>query len=305
MMNLRLKLREPKGQVIPKGPSFRWACTIRTEIDGTQIQFKAPYHWPLQSNDEAIIPERHYNADNKLRFRDYYDKEDAERGLVDHWRKARFFYRAWAFCGPWFTGPQAELSMSLTIIKVINYPEGTSLFHPRALELVIGDYLTNMHSHHLDETRGYIQEFKAPVDWRALHHLPVNTARFKMVPEDFSPHKVVDHHVIFPIADNMMASFLFWPSQLLSLPQAELDKRVSAKPMHELMEKIIASIELKLSPEAQDQQQAALAGMEDTSLIRDYPPLQWGRNNSDTKAAQQNKDQRLGATARGIHLSQG
>jgi hypothetical protein len=162
-----------------------------------------------------------------------------------------------------------------------------------------------MHSHHLDETRGYIQEFKAPVDWRALHHLPVNTARFKMVPEDFSPHKVVDHHVIFPIADNMMASFLFWPSQLLSLPQAELDKRVSAKPMHELMEKIIASIELKLSPEAQDQQQAALAGMEDTSLIRDYPPLQWGRNNSDTKAAQQNKDQRLGATARGIHLSQG
>jgi len=50
--------------------------------------------------------------------------------------------------------------------------------------------------------------------------------------------------------------------------------------MLELMENIISSIELTLSPEAKAQQKIALAGLDDTSLIKDYPPLKWGEAES-------------------------
>jgi hypothetical protein len=275
MFNVPFKWREPKGLVIPKGPNFAWAKTICSEVNGTQIKFKVPKHRPRRSNHESIMPDRCYNADNTLLFRNYYDDEKAARGLVDHWRAADFFYHAWAFYGPWFTGEQAELRVSFRLTKVINYPKTMSLFHPRALEQVIADHLATLYSHHLSGTRKGIQVFNAPINWQPLHHLPVNAVKLEVVSEDFSPHRTISHHVYFPIAHNLMAGLIFWPSRIKNLPRSELDKRVSLQPMHELMDNIINSIQLTLSPEAQAQKEAALEGLEDTALVTEYPPLKW------------------------------
>ena len=166
---------------------------------------------------------------------------------------------------------------------MLNYPPDISLFHPRALEQVIGDHLTNKYSHHLDFTRDYIQQFIGPIHWQSLYHLPVNAVKLEVIGQDFSPYRTIDHHVFFPLANDLMASLLFRPSRLLNLPRAELDKCVSLQPMHDLMDNIINSIQLTLSPEATAQQEAALAGMEDTSLAKDYPPLKWDKLDTATE----------------------
>ncbi|MFA7555103.1 MAG: hypothetical protein WCY88_12700, partial [Spongiibacteraceae bacterium] len=66
-------------------------------------------------------------------------------------------------------------------------------------------------------------------------------------------------------------------------PRSELDKRVNEQPMLDLMENIIDSLQLKLSPEAQAQQEAALKGLEDASLIKAYPPLKWDNVSAEEK----------------------
>jgi len=91
MFNVPFKLREPKDLVVPKGPNFAWAHTIRSEIDGTEICFKAPKHRPRRSNHKAHQPMRCYNDKETLLYRNYYDEDEAARGLADHWREAVFF----------------------------------------------------------------------------------------------------------------------------------------------------------------------------------------------------------------------
>ena len=283
MFHVPLQLREPKGLVTPKGPNFKWARTITSEYEGTEISFKAPKHRPRPPNPEQHKPQRYYTEDSPLSFRNYYDEEEAARGLPDHWREADFFYHSWAFNGPWFTGSVGQLELSFRLVKVVNYPKDMSLFHPRALELVIGDYLTDMYAHHLDFTRGDIQVFHSPVNWQPLNHLPVNAARMEVVSENFSPHRTIKRMIFFPIANDTMATLIFWPSRIKNLPRSELDKRVNEQPMLELMENIIASLQLKLSPEAQAQQAAALQGLDDTSLVKDYPPLKWDKVSAEEK----------------------
>ncbi|WP_347332539.1 hypothetical protein [Marinimicrobium locisalis] len=279
MMNVRLKLREPKQLVVPKGPSFRWARTISSDLDGTLISFKAPRHSPRRANHLPTFPQRRYRSGSQsggsMPFRSMYNEQKAEKGVKDHFDKLEFFYHAWAFNGPWFSGTVAELGMSFDFIKAINFPKSMSLFHPRAMEQVIGENLTFMYSYHLDSTRDYVQEFDAPVNWQPLHHLPVNAVRMEAVPRNFSAHKTRNQLVFFPISDNVMAKLFFRPSRILGLPRSELDKRVSVAPMYELMDNIINSIQLELSPEARAQQARALDGLENTELVKDYPLLKW------------------------------
>ncbi len=271
MFHVPFRLREPKGLVVPKGPNFKRARKLTRTLGGTLLSFTLPKHSAIRSNDKPVIPSKEYRPI----YREAFSPEDFERGLTDHWRKAEYLYHSWAFNGPWFTGAVAELECRMSIIKVINYPDGMSLFHPRALEAVIGDYITFMQGDHLDFTRQYVQEFEAPLNWQPLTHLPVNAVRFKVVSQGFSPFRTKKHWVLFPISDNLLVSVLFRPSRLKNLPREILDERVDEKPMLELMDSIINSIEVELSPEAQAQQEKALAGMEDVSLVKEYPLLKW------------------------------
>ena len=63
-----------------------------------------------------------------------------------------------------------------------------------------------------------------------------------------------------------------------------MDKRVNLQPMHDLMNNIINSIQLKLSPEAQAQQAKALEGLTDTSLVKEFPPIKWDKLNEKQTA---------------------
>lgn len=276
MMNFRLKLRESDNLVTPKGPSFNTARKVRINIAGTEIEFRAPKHRPRHSNRENTEPKQKYER-RQLNFLSKYDEEDIALGRKDNWEEMLLLWRSWAFNGPWFTGTLGELSLSLRLIRPINYAQQFSLFHPRAMEMIIGDYLTFLYGHRLNKFRNNIQEYMAPLDWQPLNNLPVNVASMRVESHDFTPYRRNSRMIYFPIADDIMVLFSFDPSRLKNLPKAEMDKLVNPKPMYDMIDNIINSIQLKLSPEAQSQQAKALKGIADTSLIKNFPPIKWDK----------------------------
>ena len=272
MMHVRYKFREPNGLVIPKGPSFSGARNITCDIDGTTLSFKTPKHRPRHKNYDQLLPSQSYKMDEMI-FRSNFDENVK---VSDNWKTFDLFRRSWAFNGPWFTGILAELQMYCTLIKPVNYENmDFSLFHPRAFENIVANYLTNQYSKSIDKGFSGKHLYIAPVDWQPLTHLPVVAVKLQVVRDDSLTFSGIRHFVFFPISDQVMASFLFEPSQIRAGTQADLDKKVSRSTMYELMDNIIDSIQLTLSPEAQAQQNAALADLEDTSLVKEFLPLQW------------------------------
>ena len=278
-MHVRYKLREPEGLVIPRGPNFSRAHTITCDIDGTNIQFNAPKHRPRYKNHKQIHPLAYYKLDEMI-FRSNYDEQFK---VSDNWETIDLFHRSWAFNGPWFTGTLAELLMYITLVKPVNYDKmDFSLFNPRAFENIVADYLTNQFSRYIDNDNGK-HHYLTPVDWTPLNHLPVVAVRLQVVPDETVTYSTIRHFVFFPITDHIMAYLHFIPIQQGNSSQKELDNRVSRAPMYELMDKIIDSLQLKLSPEAQAQQKAALDGLEDTSLVKEFLPLKWENIKQDSE----------------------
>jgi len=279
-MYVKYKLRKAKGLVIPKGPNFARAKTTRCDIDGTIIKFKTPKHRPERSNNKPVLPARSYKLDEMI-FRSNYSEGFS---VSDNWETYEFFYHAWAFYGPWYTGTLAILRMHISLIKPVHYNNNDfSLFHPRAFEKIIGDYLTNEYSHYTSDSSGGKHHYIAPVNWQPLLDYPVAAVRLEVRPDLAVVRDKVRYFVFFPIANNIMACIQFEPSQILALSQEELDKRVDRSTMLELMNQIIDSIELTLSSEAQAHQQAALVGLDDTSLIKEHLPLKWSTSKEDNK----------------------
>ncbi len=278
MMKVRYKLRKAEGLITPQGPNFSQAKRILCDINGTVIKFSAPKHQPRHTNDKPVLPACAYKLD-EIAFRSNYQEGF---NVSDNWKTFKLYYNAWAFYGSWFTGVLAELEMSCTLIKPINYEnEDFSLFHPRAFEKIIGDYLTNDYSMLKSKMMGGGHHYIAPVNWQPLADFSSVAVKLEVRPDVSVINRAIEYLVFFPITHKVMVCIRFIPSQLLNLSQKELDKRVDRSTMLELMENIINSIEVTLSPGAQAQQKAALAGLDDVSLIKDFPPLKWDESDAD------------------------
>lgn len=277
-MYVKYELRKPKSLVVPRGPSFTKARATVIVIDGTVIKYKAPKHRPPFPYD-PVFPKRSYKLDEMI-FRSSYSESI---NVSDNWDEFNLVYNLWAFYGPWFTGTIAILSMSFRLVKPVNYEnDDFSLFHPRAFENIVADYLTNRFSRYTDHENGK-HYYIAPINWQPLQGFPTVAVRLEVIPDLNVITNPVEYFVFFPVSDKVMAFMHFRPSQLLALPQEELDKRVDRSTMLELMNNIIDSVQLTLSPEAQAQQKAALAGLEDTSLVKEFLPLKWDKVKQDSE----------------------
>jgi len=253
-MHVKYKLREAAGLVNPKGPNFSSAQTICCDFAGTVLSFKAPKHRPFTRVRE-YLPEKHYSREELRRhFRcyndDYYD-------TPNHLEFFELFKRFWAFNGSWFTGTLAELDLCITLIMQVNYDPEFSLFHPRAFENIIGDYLTYIYGDRTDDGE---YNFTAPVNWQPLSKLAALSAKLEAIPKKGIHTHVTRHHMFFTLSDQILVDVKFHPGRIKNLSKEELDKRVSEDSMLELMNNIIDSFQLTLSDEAKQQQQAALAG---------------------------------------------
>jgi hypothetical protein len=277
-MHVKYKLRKAEGLVTPKGPNFTRAQTIRCDFDGTILSFKVPKHSPYYKRVKEYRPERHYQLETISRFfRCCYGDDNHE--TPNHLEYYHLFRRFWTFNGPWFTGALAELEMYITLIMPVNFDHEFSLFHPRAFEKLVGDYLTYLYGDHVNADGSH--HYTTPVNWQPLTQLPVVAARLEVTPNRGTPTIHTKNHMFFALTDQIMACVRFDPIRIQNISKAELDKRVSEKTMIELMNSIIDSFQLTLSDEAKQQQETALAELEDTSLIKNYPPLDWASLTAD------------------------
>lgn len=278
-MYVKYKLRKAEGLVNPRGPNFAAAQTIRCDFNGTVLSFKAPKHRPYYKRVKGYIPERRYKLDEIPQYFKSFDKNNNE--TPNHLKYYHCFRHFWTFYGPWFTGTLAELEMHITLIMPVNFDHDFSLFHPRAFEKLIGDYLTEIYGGNIGSDGSF--HYTAPVNWQPVTQLPVPAARLEVTPNKWAITHDTTRHLFFTLSDQIMASVRFDPSRIFNRPKEELDKEVSEQSMTELMNKIIDSFQLTLSDKAKKQQQAALAGLEDTSLVKTYPPLDWRAANTEPK----------------------
>ena len=271
MRFLNYHLREPKGLIVPKGPNFASARPVRIDVEGTELCFRTPRNSPHKRSLTPIHPARHYRLDDiYLHSR---TSEHDTRETPNRIESLQLFERFWAFYGPWLTGPKANLTMSLYLVLPRDFDRPFSLYHPRVFEHFVGEHLTGIFAHHRDLDG--CPDFKAPVNWQPLTQWPAPAARLEVLPTDPSA-KWHDLFLFFTLSDQVLAYAQFTPSRYLSgLSKTEVDQRISKAPMLELTDQIIDSFRLTLSDEEKRKQQAALAGLEDASLVTDYPPLDW------------------------------
>jgi len=270
-MYVKYKLRKADGLVNPKGPSFTRAETIRCDFFGTELSFKVPKHRPYYKRVKEHLPERRYQQKN-FHF-EFHCSDNENHDTPNHLERFNMFRRFWTFYGPWFTGTLAQLSMHITLIKPVNFDHEFSLFHPRAFEKLVGDYLTHLYAKHINDDGTH--HYTAPINWQPLQQFPVIAARFEVTPNEGAVIRNTTYHLVFALTDKIFASVEFDPGRIKNISNEELDKLVSIDSMLELMNNIIDSFKLTLSDEAKQQQQAALAGLDDTSLVKNYPPLDW------------------------------
>ncbi len=284
MMYLPIKLREPTGSYIPRGPRFSSAQPVRFLLDGSNIEFHAPRHSPKYRVNRAVQPARHVRLDDLI-FHPVYKKTIH---LADTWEYTKLFYRCWAFNGPWFTGPLAEMCMALNLLRPRQPRQGVSYYHPRAFEQAVGDYLTNRYALRKQDGRSV---WIAPARWQPLQGLPVPAVHVQVQPDEaVTLLESTDEFVIFPVADQVLAIMAFYLKRQGKGTEAEIESRISKANMVELMGRITSSLRIELSPQAQVLRDQAIQGLEDTALIEHFPPMKWTTAEDDALWASKHPD---------------
>lgn len=260
-----LKFRKHEGLCTPRGPSFASAKTIRVNLLGNILEFHAPKHSP--TSDESIEEQRVVSSVYDLEGRNHSDREMPSQS----WQAADIFGRKWAFYGPWFTGHMGTASCHISGIYTSIPNKQINLLNPRAFENAVLGFTTAIWGHELyDEGVPYYQ---GPLDWAPLGQLPVPAVSFGVEPTRIPTY--INRHVFFPVSRDKMICFTFSYRQHCSGSQAEMDKKISPKPMQDLIDNIIGSIRLTLSPETQSAVDEVKKTCPDLSVSPDCAPLKW------------------------------
>ena len=277
MLNLPIRLRYSDEYCTPKGPTIQQARPVRINVDGTDFEFKAPRHNSSNPGYEASVPRRQYLLPRET-FRTYDGDDQYKR-----WKYLSVLFRSWSFYGPWLTGRKAELSFSVNILMPSKPQADVSFYHPRAFESAIASYLTD---HYSKPDKWKKVNWCAPMHWARVESLPCVAARLEVHPIwKNHPAGAITKNLFLPIGDHFLFHFSFTPTLLGKGPEWESEKYVDPAPVNQLLEDIIASLKVTLSPEAKAKQAKALEGLSDTSLTPTFPPLKWTDDDSDSQGS--------------------
>ena len=274
MFYLPFKFRQQNQYCTPKGPNFKFAQRIQFSINGNTISLRAPRH-----RAGKYFPSRRVrNA------RSQYQISDTPIDPVIHieendWGWTSVITRAWDFYGPWFTGQLGRVELYAYITHSKKIPENTSYFHPRAFENAIANYLTHSYGDRLFQGR---QDWFAPVDWQPAPGFPCVAATFTAQPNKKTTYADNTYYLVFPITEHHLMVFSLSIERgrvyIGSEPQGDVDNWINRAPLDQLARDIIHSVSLSLSPETEELQRKALAGLseEEAALSKTFLPLKWG-----------------------------
>lgn len=257
-----LKLRERSGRCSPSGPSFKGAAALEVDLIGNHVSFAVPPHRPSFSEEKE---KRIVNSRYTLEGHHYSDSVMPSQT----WQYSRILYRSWGFYGAWFTGHMADLSCSVTVLKLTNERKDLSFFHPKVFETAVAGYITAYKGHYED---GGKARWKGPMNWRQLEGVGVPAVRFDVEPGVYPTSR--EHYVMFPISRSRIFCMSFSFGVMCSGSMPERDEAISDKPMRDLIDQIVGSIRLNLSADSK----LALADVDSNlqdGLSEVFPPLLW------------------------------
>lgn len=275
------KFRRQTEYCSPKGPNINWAPWRRFSINGTEIKLKVPRH-KSRSPMETQSPRVHYEL-NKDQFEDY-------RNNKNRWQALGIIARGWDFNGPWFIGTRASMDMHAVIITPKVNNSSLSFFHPRAFESGITDFMAYLYSDKISSVDKSQHMWLTPMNWQPLLNHPCIAVQFDALANKAVKHDGMNRFLFFPLTDQhiLMIKFPITRHNFYIYPntEAELhtDKWINNAPMEQLATDIIHSLKITLSPEAKQQQEKALAGLPDSSLIREFPPIKWAVTPDETQS---------------------
>ena len=267
------KFRSQTEYLVPRGPGFTGAPVLRTKVNGNEITIKIPRH-KSHLSVKPINPKRTY----------FIRDNDFGRYIASkpEWEYFPLIARWLDFNGPWFTGNLGSLDVFVGVLRRLRSAPGRSLFHPRAFESTIADFMTFCHGHELSRNKS-TQDWYAPVDWKALKRFQCVAAKFDAITNAEVRRSERCRYLFLPISDHYLLQISCSITRVLPFvnskeePEDDTDKWISEEPMKALADQILDSLQVRLSPEVEEQQAIALKqlGGEAQGLVEKFAPLKW------------------------------
>lgn len=260
--NSRFAVRPLPSPCYPHGPNLKRSPWVKVWMAGNELNFRLPRHAPRSPAEQRTA---------KGDIVDQGVSRQASNGVMgdDRWEFFDGVYRQWRFNGPWFSGEAGAVSFSLRVIHPVKPNHNISFYHPSVFEHTLASYLSSRFAH---KTREGQCLWQAPVNWRSREGLPVLAARFDALPnEEGSP----VHYCVFPVGDHYLAEIRFSFEQACAGFMAEKDQKISREPMWELVNNVLDSMTLTLSPENQAKVDKIRAECPAYAVSDTFPPLQW------------------------------
>ncbi|MBU2985780.1 hypothetical protein KO528_10500 [Saccharophagus degradans] len=262
-----LKLRNIKEPCQLVGPSIHQSKKISFNIDDSLVCIQLPRNRTSLKHSSFKNPQRNYQIEGQI--------FDSSISSKDGWGSLVCAARTWDFYGPLFSGQMGTISMVAMINSPSDIKRELSFFHPRAFEQTLGDYLTYLHG---DEVYLNKQQWLAPFNWQPNERFDSVCANFEVV--SATGGNSAERWLATPVTNSHLLSICFRLSwnhvdvdSISTTPNNQKTHDISG--MEQLCDDIMNSLKVKLSDKALAQQKAALEGLDDRSLVKEYPPLKW------------------------------
>ncbi|MFL0802517.1 MAG: hypothetical protein K6L81_02285 [Agarilytica sp.] len=256
-----VKLRAPSDTDKVVGPNFKKSKRYEFTLAGSKLVFLAPDHSPRYDSSVWLTSKKNDALEEP--FREFTSGVLA----VDSWESASVFSRAWGYYYSKFGGGAGELKMSIGVRKRNSrfvFQSG-SFLHPKTFEYTLSLFLTNMFGW---KTLSGKASYTAPQEWGVNKTFPVPAASYDIVGSN------EERVFVFPVTGEHFVEISF------SYIGRANNVR---KEMRTLVDQIIDSMSLELSPETQhlvDQISLENAGVE---LTEHFAPLKWPVSKEDVE----------------------
>lgn len=263
----KFKLRDRPESCVAVGPNFSAAKLHSVLLAGTHLQFKAPRHDPSP-----------YGRVRQIRMKKTYSMSHPRvlhwnMQPSQSWQSTDIFFREWSFCGPWFTGFMGDTSCFLQVIELNKSNPDVNFLHPKALEVASLAYLTANYGYRVYDIDNGGMHYVGPLNWSTVDQLEVPSVQFDS--ERLMGGAAPERHVFIPISRSHIAYFSLRTLQSASGTREEVDKKVDPAPFKVLVDNIVGSIRVTLSPEAQADWDEIRKSNPDAKVSKTCAPLKW------------------------------
>ena len=260
--------------VTPTGPDFKKAKKFSIEFNNTTFEVSVPKH-AAQSHYNPCNPRENYDIDKiKLPFA-------STRG--NDFLAISILRRTWNFRERNINKNFIRCSFNLSIYSEYKENNDLSYFHPRAFENALASLLTFEYKAEFFQGQ---QMWLAPCNWQEIKISQNRFAKFSVRSKPPINKRQKQIYFTTPITDHHFIVLWFeynWniPTEDFKTKHGTDKEMVNTSEVEKLIDNIISSVNLELSPEAMLAKAKAIEGLDDISLVKEFPPLKWDPPTTD------------------------